>query len=329
MPESARTESSTHTIKPATAWWFTVGIHAGLLFLAVLVVWATVGRDRAGSASASITGTTAKQAAPAAEPLTTEVTTVAEPQPEAAPEESPSPAPAVVSESPEPTGIEVPASVDRTPPMIKLLDEGESWPPTMTRPDAPDPFAEHGQLYGVPGAYRVVYLIDASGSLIDTLPFVQMELQETLRSLRPQQSFAVMFFNGDRVIEAPPVGMKRAATDAVTITNQWIDPGSGKIIASGRPGASAAIRRALAYQPDAIVLVSDGLTGRGDEALARRAKLLTLISAANTHDTVFHTLQIRQPDPLSSVNRRGTLEQIAVQTGGVHRYVSDADLSRD
>jgi len=315
--------------KPATPWRMTVGIHAALLALTVVVVLATVGQDNDGAASASIAS---PRAAAEQQAFTANETPDPKPHPFVAASLVPSVSASTAHETPPPptpAAAMLTATPIEAPGLIALPQPGGVWPPTMTRDPATDPFASYGRLYDIPGATRIVYLIDASGSLIDTLPFVQLELQQTLRTLRPQQSFAVIFFNSSRVLEAPPIGMKRASNDAVTITNQWIDPGSGKVIATGRPSPAAAIRRAMAYQPDAVVLLSDGLTGKGSTALAERAQLLTLIAAANTHAAVFHTLQIRQPDPLATATRRGTLELIAMQTGGTHRYVSDADLSRD
>ncbi|MEM9417811.1 MAG: vWA domain-containing protein [Planctomycetota bacterium] len=211
-------------------------------------------------------------------------------------------------------------------PMVALPEPGAAFPPVMPVDPKDDPHYGFGGLYGTPGATRLVYLIDASGSLIDTFPFILEELRRSIQDLRPEQSFAVLFFSGNEVTEAPPYGMKRASGQAVEHTSQWIAPSAGRIIASGRPHADAAIRRALAYQPDAIILLSDGLTGTGDKALAKRARLLSLIGTANTRDVVFHTLQVRRPDPLSTPTRLGTLELIALQSGGVHRYLGEDDL---
>ncbi len=97
--------------------------------------------------------------------------------------------------------------------------------------------------------------------------------------------------------------------------------------AGDRVGSEAALRRALACRPDTIVLLSDGLTGHDAAALADRADLLTLIDTANTTDAVIHTAQLRVPDPLATATRRGTLDLIARRTGGVHRFVSEAEMA--
>lgn len=341
MPEPAPrpTRSASAAEEPPAAGWPTsVVIHGLLLVFAVVVVWSTLGRSPEGAASAAATDAVASSAG------------VFEPQADPAPRTAVSPAvnidKAFTAASPAPqAAVTTPhdnasrlaairaraaalAAKSTPPPPVVAIPEAQTPGAARTalRPAA-DPNVFYGRLYGTPGATRVVYLIDASGSLIDTLPFVQIELQNALRSLRPDQSYAVMFFGGGGVLEAPPVGMKSASSQAVTQTTQWVDPGSGKVIASGRSDAHSAVRRALAYQPDAIVLLSDGITGRGDAAIAQRVQLLNLIDTANTSGVVFHTIQVRQPDPLATSTRRGTLETIALQTGGVYRYVAEADLN--
>ncbi|MEM1028261.1 MAG: hypothetical protein AAGJ38_09280 [Planctomycetota bacterium] len=319
---------------PSTSRSLVVMAHAVLLVLAVGVVWATMGRD---------TGSVVEAAAPSALPEASE--SIAVNAPRVQPPNTPAAAhvvaaplpveqtrpeftqPAVTPAPTLPQKAAKPAEPFR--PMVAIPEPGAVFPPVMPADPSDDPYYTIGGLYGTPGAARLVYVIDASGSLIDTFPFILAELQRAISELQPEQSFAVLFFSGDHVTEAPPYGMKRATTQAVRHTNQWIDPGSGRIMASGRPHADAAIRRALAYQPDAIILLSDGITGRGDQALTTRARLLSLIGTANIHDVVFHTLQVRRPDPLASPTRQGTLELIAMQSGGVHRYLGEDDLLPD
>lgn len=330
--------------KPKASWKASVLIHAGLLSLAVIVVWSTIGRDPQTNASASaveaaalsnptpsmgLTQTPAVSAEPyvAASAFSRPTQTIITEQPRETVTLSATTPPASTYIAPAGVEHQPAASAADEPPMMAIPEPGQEWPVRMTVAPQDDPYVGYGRVYGTPGATRVVYLIDASGSLIDTLPFVQAELQKALRSLRPGQSYAVMFLVGDRVVEAPPVGMKSAGTRAVTHTMQWIDPAAGKIIPSGKPDAHAGIRRALAYQPDAVVMLSDGLTGSGQAGLTQRARLVSLIDTANTVGTVFHTVQLRQPDPLATPTRRGTLEMIAHRTGGVYRFVGEDDLN--
>ncbi|MEO0514110.1 MAG: hypothetical protein AAF086_02295 [Planctomycetota bacterium] len=319
---------------PAASRSMIVGVHAVLLLLTVLVVWATTGRDAGAVADAAVAShTTTSQEMPSfalhETPAIDRPHTAATPLPAARPTVSFARPAAEPVSSPATSSVSAPAPAEAFAPMVAIPQPGAAFPAELPTPARDDPHYASGGLYGTPGATRVVYLIDASGSLIDTFPFILNELQRTLSELKAEQSFAVLFFSGDRVIEAPPYGMKRATTQAVRHTSQWIDPGSGRIIASGPADARAGIRRALAYQPDAIILLSDGLTGGGERAMGQRARLLSLIGTANTQGAVFHTLQVRRPDPLSTPTRLGTLELIALQSGGVHRYLGEDDLLPD
>lgn len=313
---------------PSTSRSLMVGAHLVLLSLAVIVVWAATGRGSGTLADASVATALSSEPTPINETIADASSASLIPTPHAV--AAPLPVTQTQAQFTQPA---TPAAMSQASPpvpafnpMVALPEPGAAFPPVMPADPRDDPHYNFGGLYGTPGATRLVYLIDASGSLIDTLPFILGELQRALSELRPEQSFAVLFFSGENVTEAPPYGMKRATTQAVRHTSQWVDPGSGRIIASGRPHADAAIRRALAYQPDAIILLSDGLTDGGERALATRARLLSLIGTANTADVIFHTLQVRRPDPLSTPTRLGTLELIALQSGGVHRYLGEDDL---
>lgn len=325
---STSSESGDQTLSSSTSRSLMVGAHLVLLGLAVIVVWAATGHGSGTLADASVATALPSESAR----LNESIVEASSALPIQTPHTVATPLPVMQTEAQFTRPATPPAMSRAIPPvepfdpMVAIPEPGAVFPPVMPADPRDDPYYNIGGLYGTPGASRLVYLIDASGSLVDTFPFILGELQRALSELRPEQSFAVLFFSGENVTEAPPYGMKRATTQAVRHTSQWVDPGSGRIIASGRPNADAAIRRALAYQPDAIILLSDGLTDGGDRAMATRARLLSLIGTANTGDVIFHTLQVRRPDPLSTPTRLGTLELIALQSGGVHRYLGEEDL---
>ncbi|MEM6458998.1 MAG: hypothetical protein AAF710_06365 [Planctomycetota bacterium] len=303
---------------------YVVLAHLGLLGVAALIAWTTVGRDPGAAAS----GAVAQLLGPV--PVAGLADAVAEPL-------LPAPPPLTVRRGSDVLPVDPPEPIPAARgndgfdhAMAGIPKAGMPWPPELPAADPHDtPYRDHGGVYGTPGAARIVYLVDASGSLVDTLPFVLEELQRGLRTLRPEQSYAVILFSGGvsgGVTEAPPLGMTRAGDAAITHTTQWLDPAAGRVVASGRPTPGPALRRALAYRPDAVVLLSDGLVPAGPRALADRARLLSLVDLADTAGVTFHTLQLRTPDPLAGPSRRGTLEALALQSGGVHRYISEADL---
>ncbi|MEM1444558.1 MAG: hypothetical protein AAGF84_00745 [Planctomycetota bacterium] len=191
-------------------------------------------------------------------------------------------------------------------------------PLVASPPPLPRDFTS-GAFFGLTTGPRTVYLLDASGSLLDTLPFAIEELYRSVRTLDDRQQYAVVFFNGEGIVEASPGGMKPATRANLTQTLTWLEPRLANVRAKGRPDAADALAHALTLQPDTIILLSDGVTGLRDPAADRR-KLVTLLERLGRGVRV-HTIQFIDPDPLASRGRLGTLELLASLSGGRHRFV--------
>ncbi len=147
----------------------------------------------------------------------------------------------------------------------------EGPPPAETNTEPPAAFAGESTA----AAQRVVFLIDASGSMVAWLPFVLDEVERTLAAMRPTQRFAVVCFSGEDVRSLPAHGLV-AATPAETrplmrrlrtLTAQSFGDGSDPV-----PG----FRAALALQPELVLLLSEGLDGRGRWAVDRGATMRAL-----------------------------------------------------
>lgn len=125
------------------------------------------------------------------------------------------------------------------------------------------------------GARKVVYLVDASGSLVDSFPFVLSEMNLAIDELTDDKAFTVIFFGSDGVTEVPPAGLKWADTRSKRRVREWVAPDNGNVNAWGRGDMIQALQHALAYRPDDLVILTDNLTGRQstqetiDELLAR------------------------------------------------------------
>jgi len=216
---------------------------------------------------------------------------------------------------------------DRRPqPVTRELPLQPPTSPLPTLGDAPvrSPFA--ATFYGTGGnARRIAYVVDASGSLIDTLDYVLAELRRSIDDLSDRQSFTVIFFQGDRALEAPPAGLKPATPAIKRQVEQWFSPQAGNVRAAGITAPQAALRLALHYEPQLIFLLSDSITSPGQDETDQR-QLLQQIRQMNTSKTKINTIQFLYPDPLAAGGARGTLELIAEQTGGVYRFVSGRDV---
>jgi hypothetical protein len=178
------------------------------------------------------------------------------------------------------------------------------------------------EFFGTNGnAENIVFLIDASGSLIDTMDFVTVELRRSINSLSPKQSYTVIYYQGGRLIEPPPAGLKRATSENQRRTAQWIDPGQGNVIPSGRSSPIAALKQALTYKPDLVYLLSDDITGSGKDEVDQ-ARLLAAMEKANVNQTKINTIQFIYPDPLTRFGLKGTMQLIAERTSGQYTFMT-------
>ncbi len=111
-------------------------------------------------------------------------------------------------------------------------------------------------------AKHIVYVIDASGSMIPTLPIVIGELSRSLSALSDRQSFAIIFFRRNAALMVPPAGRLPTATpEARRLALAWIDE---NVVPAGRSNPLAAIEKALGLEPDVIFLLSENITGSGE-----------------------------------------------------------------
>lgn len=174
---------------------------------------------------------------------------------------------------------------------------------------------------------RVAFLIDASGSLIDTFPFVIEHLTRTINNLSERQEFTVIFFQGNDVIEVPVPrrGLRSATGENKQRVIEWIDPASHNIVPRGLANPIPALELALRYRPDAIFLLSDNITGRGPYAVDQR-QLLNAIRRANQGGTNISTIQFLYEDDLARLGLKGTMELIAEEHAGDYVFVDERRL---
>jgi hypothetical protein len=124
-------------------------------------------------------------------------------------------------------------------------------------------------------AREVVFVIDVSGSMIAWIQFVIDEVERTLLSMSSDQRFAVVCFAGEDVRVMPQGGLAPASPETVaslirelrTVASRRFGIGSDPV-----PGLQAAIK----MEPELIMLLSEGLDGRGQWAVDRRATLESL-----------------------------------------------------
>ena len=159
------------------------------------------------------------------------------------------------------------------------------------------------------GARAIVYVVDRSGSMIDTFAYVQQELKRSISALRRSQKFHVIFFNANRPLENPPKRLVSAILARKEAFFEFLD----QVFPRGGTEPQAALRLALALKPDLIYLLSDGvdfqsgLLGKLDEwNEGRRVRIYTIAYLDRTGSEL--------------------LERIAREHNGEFKFVSEHDL---
>jgi hypothetical protein len=171
-------------------------------------------------------------------------------------------------------------------------------------------------------ARKLAFIIDASGSLVDTFPYVIEELKKSIQQLSARQSFTVIFFQGNSAIEVPPAGLKRATPENKQAVVQWLD--ARRVTPQGGSSPVKAIRLALEYKPDLMYMLSDNITGAGRGRYEiDQQQLIGQIEDANTSGTKINTIQFLYEDPLEEFGLPGTLKLIADRSGGHYKFVKD------
>ena len=182
--------------------------------------------------------------------------------------------------------------------------------------DTPIPDVQFGGVRA-PEARRIVFVVDASGSMIGAFPSVLDQLEDTLSKLDPRQAFGILLFQRSEWIETPPTGrLQPAEPRTIERSIDWI---RNNVLPSGRSNPAAALRRAFTLDPDVIFLVSTDITGSGEFEIDT-GELLAELDQLNPRDrngnrpVRIRCIQLLDPDPLE------TLKAIATEHGGAEGY---------
>ena len=159
------------------------------------------------------------------------------------------------------------------------------------------------------GARRIVYVVDRSGSMIDSFIYVQAELKRSVTALRRNQKFHVLFFNVGPPLENPPKRLVSAIEAHKVQFFEFLD----EVVPRGDTKPARALHRALSLEPDLIYLLSDGidfepsLLRRLDEwNRDRRSRIYTIAYLDQTGSEL--------------------LERIAREHNGEFKFVTEDDL---
>ena len=127
-------------------------------------------------------------------------------------------------------------------------------------------------------AKRIVYVVDASGSMLLHLSSVLEELERSLDNCIRNKNLASSSFNKTMPLHVPPKGRLLVFASGQTtlqIAMEWMNTsGQGDSIWWSNP--MAAIKMAMKLKPDVMYLLSENITGAGRYAVPVRRLLDSL-----------------------------------------------------
>jgi len=176
--------------------------------------------------------------------------------------------------------------------------------------DGPRLFDRIRGIDGIPfEAAKVVYLVDRSGSMTDSLEIVKYELKRSIGELGEESEFHVIFYSTGPGVEMPTRRLVHATERNKQMAFEFID----LVIAMGGTDPSQAIERAFAVKPDLVYLLTDGEFDRAVADLVKRRNADGRVKVC-TIGFLYHP-----KDPV--------LVDIAERNGGQYKFISEADLA--
>jgi hypothetical protein len=166
-----------------------------------------------------------------------------------------------------------------------------------------------GRVFTPSGDRKIVYVVDRSGSMTDSLDIVKLELKRSLSDLGAENEFHIIFYSSGPAIEMPARRLMPATDRNRGMAFDFID----SVIAQGETDPTQALERAFAARPDVIYLLTDGEFDRAIIDLVRRLNVGGKVK-------VFTIGFLYTP-------RDEVLTTIAAQNGGEYKFVSAKDLA--
>jgi hypothetical protein len=184
-----------------------------------------------------------------------------------------------------------------------------------------------GKVFGHGGnAMRIVYICDASGSMMTKMDLLKLELDKSVEQLQPVQAFDVMFFqdslnNPNSQIDLSPDLMMATAGNKkklYTFLQDIVGQSSTHVI----PALTTAFH--LPTRPELIYLLTDGaFEDEGSQAVMDAINTLNADKKVKVNTILFLGKDI-DPDELKEAS--AAMKRIATDNGGVYNQVSVSDL---
>ena len=165
-------------------------------------------------------------------------------------------------------------------------------------------------------ARKVVYVCDATGTMINKLGTLKHELTKAIQGLGPDQSYNVVFYtDGGRFHIADKHKLIPATPENKRDTYTFFDD----ITPTGPTDPVPALEAAFRQRPDVVYFLTDGEFGalRSYKELSEAVGRFNTGKAAKVNTILFETFEKEAEE---------ALKRIAADHGGSYRYVREADL---
>ncbi len=230
-----------------------------------------------------------------------------------------------------PTRLEMDLSPATPTGLVFSREPDRTVPPKLDQRPEPKPVSFAG--LNSTRASRVIYVIDASGSMASTLAWAAKEVRRSVEGLDATQSFQVIvsrevgelsrpdFFAGYAgMAESTPANRRRLA--------EWLDA----IRAGGRSNPLTAIDAAFSLRPDLVILLTrsikrtgGGEWGAGVDATLQALEKLNPRESGQLRRVVIKAVQFLEDDPT------GLLQEVARRHGdgpGSYRVMTLEEIAK-
>ncbi|HEY8746441.1 MAG TPA: VWA domain-containing protein [Tepidisphaeraceae bacterium] len=172
-----------------------------------------------------------------------------------------------------------------------------------------------GPVFGASGnAKKIVFVCDASGSMLQKFDALKRELSRTVRQLRPSQSFSLIFFQ-EQSFKALNQSLIIARPDTKRQADEFLDT----IVPRAETNPLPALELAFKQKPELIYLLTDG-DFPDNNAVLRLIQQLDKDGKVKINTIAFVNEKDKDTDFMA------LLQKIAKDTGGIYRMVRENDL---
>jgi hypothetical protein len=164
-------------------------------------------------------------------------------------------------------------------------------------------------------ARKIMYLVDASGSMLGVFGQLKVELKKSIDGLKPVQSFNIVIFSDDNVFPLSKEGLVMATPDNKRRAYDFID----NAVATGGTQPIPAIKFAMAEHPELTYVLTDGF-----DQIANFDDVINAFAQGNADKRMKINCIFLQSDEDPKLVE--VLQKIAKDNGGMMKTILKSDF---